>query len=203
MLFRSRNDSFVVLNKDNNWSYTWTNLGNQFTWGVKEASVDGYLSEVKVEEDTEFNVIADRYYIATITNTPGGENTEKLVITKTALGLDPNASYKFTLKLDNVGDKVFAIQLPDGSLAPIYNNEVTFYLKDGQSAVVDGLPEGFTYEVTEASSNDYLTTKLESNTLDGDTSITTVDFVNVAKTQVSVKKMWMDRSEERRVGKEC
>ena len=32
-----RNDSFVVLNKDNNWSYTWTNLGDQFTWGVKEA----------------------------------------------------------------------------------------------------------------------------------------------------------------------
>ncbi|MEY8233961.1 Cna B-type domain-containing protein, partial [Oscillospiraceae bacterium 50-16] len=187
-----RNDSFVVLNKDNNWSYTWTNLGDQFTWGVKEASVDGYLSEVKVEKDAEFNVIADKYYIATITNTPGGEKTGSLVITKTALGLDPDASYKFTLKLDNVGDKVFAIQLPDGSLAPIYNNEVTFYLKDGQSAVVDGLPEGFTYEVTEASSNDYLTTKLESNTLDGDTSITTVDFVNVAKTQVSVKKMWMD-----------
>lgn len=183
-----RSDSFVILNKDNNWSYTWTNLGDEFTWGVKEASVGGYASEVKVEKDTEFGAIADKYYIATITNTPSAD-THKLVITKTAYGLDPDASYKFTLKLDNVGDSVFAIQL-DGTLYPIYNNEITFYLKDGQSAVVDGLPEGFTYEVTEEAGG-YNTYVFDSVT-GLDSTITSVNVVNVSKVDITVEKKWED-----------
>ena len=189
-----RSDSSVILNKDNNWSYTWTDLGDQFTWGVKEASVDGYTSEVKVEKDTEFSAIADKYYIATITNTSSTETSRKLVINKTAYGLDPDASYKFTLKLDNVGDKVFALQV-DGTLYPIYNNEITFYLKDQQSAVVEGLPAGFTYEVTEAE-GEYLTYDFESGSLDSEGTTTIVDFVNVAKTNVPVVKTWATNDPE-------
>ena len=186
-----RDDSSVILNKDNNWSYIWTNLGNEFTWGVKEASVNGYTSEVKVEKDTEFSAIADKYYIATITNTPGNDNNlNKLVITKNAYGLDPDGSYKFTVKLNNVGDGAYAIQL-DGTLYPIYNNEITFYLKDQQSAVIDGLPDGFTYEVNEEEGN-YLTAYIDSETEDIDGTIKTVDVVNIAKTNITVKKLWND-----------
>ncbi|MBP3520352.1 MAG: Cna B-type domain-containing protein, partial [Oscillospiraceae bacterium] len=187
-----RSDSSVILNKDNNWSYVWSNLGDYetFKWGVKEASVDGYTSEVKVEKDTEYSVIADKYYVATLTNTPNTEEAAKsLVINKTAIGLDPDASYKFTLKLDNVGDGAYAIQLPDGTLNPIFNNEITFYMKDGQSAVVKGLPEGYTYEVTEAE-GDYVTHVLDSETLDETGSITVVDVVNIAKTSLTVNKVW-------------
>ena len=184
-----RSDSSVILNKDNNWSYTWTNLGDQFKWGVKEASVDGYTSEVKVEKDTEFSAIADKYYIATITNTPG-DRTNKLVIKKTAIGLDPDDSYKFTLKLGNVGNKVYTIQM-DGTLYPIYNNEITFYLKNQQSAVIDGLPEGFTYELTEESSSKYNTYQYESVTADTEGSIKTVDVVNMATTSISGEKTWV------------
>ena len=189
-----RADSSVILNKDNNWSYTWTNLGDEFTWGVKEASVPGYTSEVKVEKDTQFKAIADKFYVATITNTSTpDENANKLVIRKTAMGLDPDVSYKFTLKLDNVGDQIFALQL-DGTLYPIYNNEITFYLKDQQSAVVDGLPDGFTYEVTEEESAEYTAYVFESVTANegGAGQIKTVDVVNMPTTRVEVTKTWED-----------
>ncbi|MCI8527188.1 MAG: Cna B-type domain-containing protein [Oscillospiraceae bacterium] len=187
-----RSDATVILSKDNNWSYTWTNLGDQFQWGVKEASVGGYSSEVRVDKDTEFSAIADKYYIATITNTPSTEITHSLVVNKTAYGLDPDASYQFTLKLSDVGNQVFAMQLPDGTLAPIYDNEITFYLKDGESAVVEGLPEGFTYEVTEKKSDEYSQYVFESVTDDIDGSITVVDVVNMATTSITVQKTWYD-----------
>ncbi|MCI8804277.1 MAG: Cna B-type domain-containing protein, partial [Oscillibacter sp.] len=187
-----RDDASVVLCEENNWSYTWTNLGDQFEWGVQEAAVPGYSSEVKVEKDTEFSAIADKYYIATITNTPSTEESERLVISKTAYGLDPDASYKFTLKLDNVGDKVFSIQLPDGSVAPIYNNEITFYLKDGQSAVVEGLPAGYTYEVTEEENPAYKSFTFDSVTEDVNGSITSVMVVNLPLVSITVQKLWND-----------
>ena len=185
-----RSDSSVILNKGNNWSYTWTNLGNEFEWGVKEASVHGYTSKVDIKKDTQFSAIADKYYIATITNEPSGELSDKLVITKTAHGLDPDASYKFTLKLDNVGDKMFALQM-DGTLYPIYNNEIEFYLKSGQSAVVDGLPEGFTYEVEEEE-GDYYTYKSDIVTANETGNIFEVSRVNVSKTEISGSKEWDD-----------
>ena len=187
-----RDDSCVILCEENNWSYTWTNLGDQFTWGVQEAAVPGYSSEVKVEKDTEFGAIADKYYVATITNAPSPEESERLVISKTAYGLDPDASYKFTLKLDNVGDKVFSIQLPDGSVAPIYNNEITFYLKDGQSAVVEGLPVGYTYEVTEEENPAYKSFTFDSVTEDVNGSITSVMVVNLPLVSITVQKLWND-----------
>jgi hypothetical protein len=187
-----RDDASVVLCEENNWSYTWTNLGDQFEWGVQEAAVPGYSSEVKVEKDTEFSAIADKYYVATITNTPSTEESERLVISKTAYGLDPDASYKFTLKLDNVGDKVFSIQLPDGSVAPIYNNEITFYLKDGQSAVVEGLPAGYTYEVIEEENPAYKSFTFDSVTEDVNGSITSVMVVNLPLVSITVQKLWND-----------
>ncbi len=185
-----RSDSSVILNKKNNWSYTWTNLGDGFEWGVKEASVHGYNSTVEIKKDTEFSAIADKYYIATITNKPSGELSDKLVITKTAHGLDPDASYKFTLKLGNVGDKMFALQM-DGTLYPIYNNEIEFYLKSGQSAVVDGLPEGFTYEVKEEE-GDYYTYKSDIVTANETGNIFEVSRVNVSKIEISGSKEWDD-----------
>ena len=177
-----RSDSTVILNAENNWTYTWTNLGNEFTWGVKEAAVGDYTSDVKVEKDTQFDAIADRYFIATITNNLGGDNN-KLVIRKTAIDLDPENSYQFTLKLGNiVNGGAFALRVEEtGELIPIYDNEVTFYLKGGQTAVVEGLPDGFTYELTEAE-GEYSTFIYESVTANegGAGQIYSVDVVNVS-----------------------
>ncbi|MCI8526924.1 MAG: Cna B-type domain-containing protein, partial [Oscillospiraceae bacterium] len=178
-----RSDSTVILNEENNWTYTWTNLGNNFTWGVKEAAVGDYTPDVEVEEDTQFDAIADHYYIATITNTPGGDNN-KLVIRKTAIDLDPENRYQFTLKLGGKvsNDQVFALRMEDtGELIPIYGNEVTFYLKGGQTAVVEGLPDGFTYELTEAE-GEYSSFIYESVTANegGAGQIYSVDVVNVS-----------------------
>ena len=177
-------DGYVVLNKDNNWSYTWTGLADGIDWGVKEAAVGGYTSEVKVKKDTKFSKIADKYYIATITNTPGGPNNI-LAIHKTALGnTDPDESYWFTLTLDKVPeDAAYALKI-DEELIPIYRNtdgkpEVTFSLKHDQIATVEGLPENFAYTLTEAPGN-YTTTMYESVTANegGAGSIYSVEVVN-------------------------
>ena len=177
-------DCYVVLNKDNNWSYTWTSLDDGFDWGVKEAAVGGYTSEVKVEKDTKFSKIADKYYIATITNTPGGPNNI-LAIHKIALGnTDPDESYWFTLTLDGVPeDAAYALKI-DEELIPIYRNtdgkpEVTFSLKHNQIATVEGLPEGFAYTLTETPGG-YTTTMYESVTANegGAGNIYSVEVVN-------------------------
>ncbi len=189
----TRADASVILSEANDWSYTWTNLDPNHEWSFKEAAVPGYTSVLSDEvQNTEFALISDQFYIRTLTNTPSTEESERLVISKTAYGLDPDASYKFTLKLDNVGDKVFSIQLPDGSVAPIYNNEITFYLKDGQSAVVEGLPVGYTYEVTEEENPAYKSFTFDSVTEDVNGSITSVMVVNLPLVSITVQKLWND-----------
>ncbi len=191
----TRKDAFVILSEANNWSYTWSNLDPDHEWSFKEATINDYESTLGDEvRNEEFAVLRAELYTRTLTNTPNpGENANKLVIRKTAMGLDPDASYKFTLKLDNVGDQIFALQL-DGTLYPIYNNEITFYLKDQQSAVVDGLPDGFTYEVTEEESSEYTAYVFESVTANegGAGQIKTVDVVNMPTTRVEVTKTWED-----------
>lgn len=85
---------------------------------------------------------------------------------------------------------MFALQM-DGTLYPIYNNEIEFYLKSGQSAVVDGLPEGFTYEVEEEE-GDYYTYKSDIVTANETGNIFEVSRVNVSKIEISGSKEWDD-----------
>ena len=73
---------------------------------------------------------------------------------------------------------------------PVCGNVITFCLKHNQSAVVEGLPEGFTYELIEEAGSGCLTGIFDSVTEDVNGSITVVDVVNLSKVDITVEKQW-------------
>ncbi|GEO57725.1 hypothetical protein LBO01_08540 [Companilactobacillus paralimentarius] len=47
----------VILNADNDWSYTWNNLDKNAKYSVKETPVTGYTTEVKQVDDNNISII--------------------------------------------------------------------------------------------------------------------------------------------------
>lgn len=174
----SRKDAAVTLDASNDWSHVWGGLDPDGDWGFTEAAVPGYGPELGGETKIEQpfpGVSTDKFYERELANAPGPGDTYSLTVSKTAEGLDPDRSYGFLLKLGDVEDGAFALEL-NGTLYPVRGNEVEFRLKHGESAVVEGLPEGFTYTVTEEEGADYKYEQSEAR----EGRAVTVSFVNTA-----------------------
>lgn len=171
----------VTLSEENDWSHTWTDLykyddkGNAIRYVVRELDEDGkpVSSGNSVTDDgTDYTV----YYVgAEIHNV----REETLTIEKTVTGGAADPERQFTFDVSFTYDK----DMPAGSIGPytytVYqkgegdaadvpvkeNIEIpsaggTISLTGGQYAVIEGLPAGTAYTVTEKEANEdgYVTT---------------------------------------------
>lgn len=66
----------VILNQDNNWRYTWSDLDDKYTWSVTEKDVPQNYT-MSVEKDGSVYVIINKY------NTPGGGDEPDETVTET------------------------------------------------------------------------------------------------------------------------
>ncbi len=192
----------VTVTEADGWKWSFSGLdkyrddGTEIVYTVEEDAVNGYESSV------------DGYDI-TNTHTPQSKDM-MLVVTKTVTGkTNDTNSYGFTLDLlvetdsnavRETGSEETGILVETSSNATykIYNPDesvsesgtvaldkaeisLTFSLKDGQSFVITGLPEGMRYTVSEETSEDYTTEvngeggNSSEGTLESDK---TVSFVN-------------------------
>lgn len=171
----------VTLSEENDWSHTWTDLykyddkGNAIRYVVRELDEDGkpVSSGNSVTDDgTDYTV----YYVgAEIHNV----REETLTIEKTVTGgaADPNRQFTFDVSFTydkdmpagSIGPYTYTVyQKGEGDAAdvPVKENiEIpsaggTISLTGGQYAVIEGLPAGTAYTVTEKEANEdgYVTT---------------------------------------------
>ena len=147
-------DSDVVLNEENNWSTTFTDLPAKYvdsngqvqdcTYLVKEKDADNwYCSSETIEE-------GDNTYTIQLANRPAGN----LEVSKTVTGRGSTTQeFTFTVTLsDKEVDGTFGNMTFSSGVA-------TFTLKHGESMTAKGLPAGATYTVTESNNDGYTVTK--------------------------------------------
>ena len=97
-------------------------------------------------------------------STPDGS----IRISKTTSGSDSdkNVEFTFTLKVTNTSGSVVSASYnytkSDGTTGTISGNGGTVKLKDGQNAIISGIPQGYSYSVTETASASF-TTKVSKN----------------------------------------
>jgi hypothetical protein len=149
-------------------SKTIEGLPNGTGYEVSEAdySADGY----KTSSSSDTGTIDEHTpAVAAFTNTR--DTYGDLVVTKTVEGNAPIADAEFS----------FTVTLSDTSITGTYgemnfeNGIATFTLKNGESKTASNLPNGITYEVTEAdyTSEGYVTTKTDdTGTIVGDDEVT-------------------------------
>ena len=91
---------------------------------------------------------------------PGGD----IKISKTTTGSDSDKNVEFTFALrvtnssGNVVSTAFSYTKSDGTTGTISGNGGTLKLKNGQNAVISGIPQGYGYTVTETANAAYTTT---------------------------------------------
>ena len=208
---------YVILNEENQWTHTWTNLSavegtdgeDVVTWGVAEAQIDGYESSMSGPElVTDFEQIGvEKLYRVTLTNSriPEGEDEDKanLNISKEVYGEDSGQSFGFHVSLDLDSEESYAYYIigadgTRGQLQPIYHPEsISFDLKDGETFTIEGLPLGTRYQVSEDEDSregylTYIDGELDEDgategTLSGDSSEM---FANVETVNVQGSKSW-------------
>ena len=155
---KTRKDAQVILSAENNWSYVWSNLGDNFEWDAVEANVTGYQSTVTEPTlSDEFEGIdADKYYTETISNIPSA-NSGSLTVSKEVIAekIPSDEQFTFTAALPAVTD-LLAYTITDkdgnkGDLQVIADNEnIEVSLKNGEAFTIEGVPVGTEYTVTEA-----------------------------------------------------
>ncbi len=161
-------------------SKTATGLPAGISYEVTEEAVDGYTASSNGETGT---IESDTISIAAFTNTctsDGGEEPEsgtgKLTVSKTVTG-SGSKTKEFT----------FTVTLSDTSINGTYgdmtfvNGVATFTLKHGESVTAEGLPEGITYTVTEASTSGYRATSDGATGTIENGGVATVAFTNSKK----------------------
>ena len=81
----------------------------------------------------------------------------KLTVSKTVEGHAADKSFDFTVALTGTDGKPVSGTFGTGSAAVTFDESgmATFKLKGGESKTISGLPEGATYEVTEAAASGY------------------------------------------------
>lgn len=172
----------VTLSGDNDWSHTWTDLykyddkGNAIRYVVRELDEDGkpVSSGNSVTVDgTDYTVYYDGFTIHNV-------REEALTIAKTVTGdaADPGRQFTFEVgftydkdmpEASHTGPYAYTVyQKGEGDAAdvPVKENiEIpstggTIFLTGGQYAVIEGLPAGTDYTVTEKEANEdgYVTT---------------------------------------------
>lgn len=168
----------VTLSEENDWSHTWTDLykyddkGNAIRYVVRELDEDGkpVSSGNSVTDDgTDYTVYYDGFTIHNV-------REETLTIEKTVTGDAADPERQFTFEVGFTYDE----DMPAGSTGPyaytVYDAKTkepieggtdtipsaggTISLTGGQRAVIEGLPAGTEYTVTEREANQdgYVTT---------------------------------------------
>ena len=147
-------DSDVVLNKENKWSTTFTDLPAKYvdsngqvqdcTYLVKEKDADNWYCSSETTEE------GDNTYTIQLANRPAGN----LEVSKTVTGRGSTTQeFTFTVTLsDKEVDGTFGNMTFSSGVA-------TFTLKHGESMTAKGLPAGATYTVTESNNDGYTVTK--------------------------------------------
>ena len=157
------NSLVIAFELTNGESYTLSDLLPNVRFVLSETSHDGYVVQIKeildeaetiiVSGDTTGVLTLDRDRALVVYN----NKTGALTVTKTVDGNAPVAGAEFS----------FTVTLSDTSITGTYgemdfeNGVATFTLKNGESKTATDLPNGITYEVTEADyiSEGYVTTK--------------------------------------------
>ncbi len=137
----------VVLNTENGWSHTWTNLpknadGKEIAYTVEElGEITGYTASYS----------SDTF---TITNTHIPVRTGDLSVTKTVSGnaAETDKAFRFTITLTPTSGAVI-----NGTFGGMVftNNQATVELKANETAKAVGLPEGIGYSVLEDTYREY------------------------------------------------
>lgn len=225
MLPDERKDGSVILNESNGWRYTWEHLGDSsaIKWSVAEAAINGYNGEssslklVTASDDPFWKDIVNNHYIITLTNKPDPDKkTANLEVKKQALssGSAPDAEFTFTIKLEpEDAEKPFMYpfayrikeenQEKPSALKPIYedNSAIKIKLKAGQAFIIEGIPVGAKYTVTEEFNNYLVYT---DGVLNKDAQVSgsiknegnSIEYTNVEKTEIKVTKEWEDKGNQ-------
>ena len=153
-----KNDAQVILSAENNWSYVWSDLGDDIEWDAVEANVTGYQSTVTgpTQSDEFVGIKADKYYTKTISNTPNPDSGSLTVSKEVIAEKIPNdEQFTFTVQLPAVTDLLaYTITDKDGNKGDLQviadNANIEVSLKNGEAFTVEGVPVGTEYTVTEA-----------------------------------------------------
>ena len=204
-----RKDVIKVLNKENNWTGYWMDLGSdpESEWTVVEANTTDYQSTVSDRKKVADTSTEKNRYKVTLTNTPS-KDLNDLVVTKNVLGDDTEKTFPFTVTVTlpenhgmlytyTVNDGDQQIAYPDGNTLTINGD-----LANGGKIRINGLEAGTTYTVTEMEHTGYSVyvngNKSDNAIVEGTMpeNATTVSFRNVTTTSISVKKAWEDADDQ-------
>ncbi|HES4240098.1 TPA: pilus ancillary protein 1 [Streptococcus pyogenes] len=96
--------------------------------------------------------------------------THKLTISKTVTGTiaDKKKEFNFEIHLKSSDGQAISGTYPTNSgELTVTDGKATFTLKDGESLIVEGLPSGYSYEITETGASDYEVSVNGKNAPDG------------------------------------
>ncbi|HEP1256064.1 TPA: pilus ancillary protein 1 [Streptococcus pyogenes] len=96
--------------------------------------------------------------------------THKLTISKTVTGTiaDKKKEFNFEIHLKSSDGQAISGTYPTNSgELTVTDGKATFTLKDGESLIVEGLPSGYSYEITETGASDYEVSVNGQNVPDG------------------------------------
>lgn len=165
-----RTTTFAVLNADNQWRHTFSDLdkykaGTAITYTVEEEKVTGYTAAVSGSAATAF----------VITNSHTVEKVGNLKISKTVLGDlgSKTKEFTFTVTLGCAGEYPYT-----GSKTGTITSGGTVKLKHGESITITGLPAGVAYTVTESDNAGYVVNATNAKgTIDQNKTVAAI-FVN-------------------------
>lgn len=186
-LFLHHNESLTILGLPAGTRFTVTEAPETGWYVLPQTG--SYSGEIPV--DGNFNAV----FINSRQDFPR-TGTGSLTIQKTVTGSGGDKTKKFNFSVRLTGEGTFTHDSKTYTLPC----EMSFALEDGESVMIEGLPVGTIYVVTESGNEGYIVTKTGSSSMivDGETS--TAKFVNYMdgqipeepeEVQVTVKKVWV------------
>ena len=131
-------------NGDNTWKYIYKVYGDSTIYNVYEDAVVGYTSDAISTSPKAITSDA-----ATITNTL---DTNDLVLNSIVKGnmADTNDEFTYTITIYDENDNPVAKNVMiDGISTSLSSGSFTKVLKHGESVIIQGLPTGYKYKITE------------------------------------------------------
>lgn len=142
----------ITLSESNGWKGSFKGLpkysesGSEVRYTVAEVPVEGYSSKATGDAKDGF----------TVTNTvkTGELDVSKTVVAREGLAVDADKTFKFAVEATDAAGRKVSGTYGD---ATFEDGKATLKLKDGQTAMITGLPAGTAYTVTERAAEGYTT----------------------------------------------